>query len=61
MFKKIILIPVILILLALDWAALHDILKGEQNLLAEYGMLLLSMIIFTVILIAGSKKRHINI
>ena len=38
------------LLLALDWAALHDILKGEPNLYAEYGMILFSIMVFGVLI-----------
>ena len=40
----------VLILLALDWAALHDIVKGlEPNYFGEYSMLVFSVIAFVVI------------
>ena len=48
--KTILLIGIVVLLLALDWAALHDILKGEPNLYAEYGMILFSIIIFGVMI-----------
>jgi len=36
-----ILIPVsVLALLALNWAALHDILKGEQNVWMEWSLVI---------------------
>ena len=56
--KTILLIGVVLLLLALDWAALHDILKGEPNLYAEYGMILLSMIIFGVMTFIGLRRKN---
>lgn len=34
----------ILFILLLDWAALHDIIKGEANTLAEYSILVFSLI-----------------
>jgi hypothetical protein len=35
----------ILLFLLLDWAALHDIIKGEENTFAEYSMLVISIIV----------------
>ena len=47
--KNIILAGVILLLLALDWAALHDILKqNEPNYVAEYAMLFVSVLFFWI-------------
>jgi len=46
--KTVLLIGMVVLLLALDGAALHDILKGEPNLYAEYGMILFSIIVFGV-------------
>lgn len=48
--KKLFWVLVVLFILALDWAALHDIAKGEPNLYAEYSMLVASVIIFIGIL-----------
>ena len=48
--KTVLLIGMVVLLLALDWAALHDILKGEPNLYAEYGMILFSIVIFGVMI-----------
>jgi len=55
--RDIVLIAIVLILLALDWAALHDILKGEPNLYGEYGMLMLSTMLFTALTFAILRKR----
>ncbi len=48
--KTVLLIGMVALLLALDWAALHDILKGEPNLYAEYGMILFSIMVFGVLI-----------
>lgn len=45
------------LLLALDWAALHDILKGEPNLNAEYGMLALSAAAFAGMAFLAPRKK----
>ncbi len=63
--KKIVLIIVVLILLALDLAALHDILKGEPDPYAEYGMLVVSVIVFGFLIVKwqtgkSSVKHHRN-
>ena len=48
----------LLALLALDGAALHDILKAnEPNLYAEYTALGASLVIFAEVIITGLKKR----
>jgi hypothetical protein len=45
-FKKLLTAGTLLALLALDWAALHDIMKGEPDPHAEYAMLLVSLAAF---------------
>ncbi len=55
--KALLLMAVVLVLLALDWAALHDISKGEPNLYGEYGMLVFSAIVFGLLAFAGLRKR----
>jgi peptidoglycan/LPS O-acetylase OafA/YrhL len=44
--RYLLLILVTLALIALDWAALHDIVQGEPDLTNEYAMLAFSMVIF---------------
>lgn len=56
--KTVLLIGIVVLLLALDWAALHDILKGEPNLYAEYGMILFSVIVFGVMILIGLRRRN---
>jgi hypothetical protein len=55
--KTVLLIGMVLLLLALDWATLHDILKGEPNLYAEYGMILFSAMIFGAMIFIGMRGR----
>jgi len=43
-------------ILLLDWAALHDIIKGEANTLAEYSMLVFSLITVPFLLFRIYKK-----
>ncbi len=43
---------------ALDWAALHDILRGEPNLMAEYGMLAASVVAGSGVVWLLSRRRH---
>ncbi len=47
-------------LLALDWAALHDILKGESNLYSEYGMLAFSAAAFAVMTFLAARKNKVR-
>lgn len=56
--KTVLLIGIVVLLLALDWAALHDILKGEPNLYAEYGMILFSIMIFGVMIFIGLRRKN---
>ncbi len=44
-------------LLALDWAAIHDILKGEPDTFGEYGMLAFSLIAFSAMAFIGLRRR----
>ncbi len=51
-------IVVALVLLALDWAALHDIVKGnETTYWQEYGMLAFSLIALAAMLVAALRMR----
>jgi hypothetical protein len=38
--RKILIAVSVLALLALNWAALHDILKGEQNVWMEWSLVI---------------------
>ena len=53
---------IVLVLLALDWAALHDIAKGsELDYTGEYTTLLASLPVFGFVLMATIRKlqkRH---
>ena len=47
----------ILAILALDWAALHDIVKGsEANYTAEYIALALSVLVLGVVVVIGVRR-----
>jgi len=57
---KIIIILSILIFLAMDWAALHDILKqNENNYFTEYMVIILSVLYFSVLVYFKAKKSGI--
>jgi hypothetical protein len=47
--NKISILFIVLLLFLLDWAALHDILKGEPEPYEEIAMLLVSIFIFLII------------
>ncbi len=55
--KNLLAVAIVLLLLALDWAALHDILKGEPNLYGEYGVVAFSLIIFGTLIFIGLRGR----
>ncbi len=52
------LLVVVIVLLALDWAALHDILKGESNVVLEYGLLGFSLVVFGSLVYYGLRNRR---
>ncbi len=56
--KTIVLTAVVVLLLALDWAALHDILKGEPDLCLEYAIVMFSMIVFGVMIFITLKRKN---
>lgn len=56
--NKIFLIGIVLVLLAFDLAALHDITSGEPDVYGEYGILLFSAIIFGAIIYYWIKQRR---
>ena len=53
-------LPYILILVliaALDWAALHDIVKGEPDLTLEYATLVFSVVAVGVLVLLLLRRR----
>jgi len=54
--RKILIALFVLALLALDWAALHDILKGEANVWMEWLFVIGSVLLLVFYLIR--KARH---
>jgi hypothetical protein len=55
--KTTLLIGAVILLLALDWAALHDIISGEPNLYLEYGFLGFSLVAFGLMIYSGVRKK----
>lgn len=55
--KRVVIAMLVLILLALDWAALHDILKGEADVSLEYGMVLVSVLVFAALVLSKLRQR----
>lgn len=45
-------------LVALDWAALHDIAKGGEDLLAEYLVVAVSVVVFARLLEMEYRRRR---
>ncbi len=56
--KKAFIALVTVVLLLLDWAALNDIIKGEQNPVAEYVTLAGSVVIIIVMLSYTINQKH---
>ncbi len=56
--KTAVLLVVVIVLLALDWAALHDILKGEPNVVLEYGLLGFSLVVIGSLVYYGLRNRR---
>lgn len=46
------------LILALDWAALHDITRGEPDPWAEYGMLAASAVLIAGWVIAARRRQR---
>jgi len=46
----------VLVLLALNWAALHDILKGEQNVWMEWSFVLGSALLLIIVLMRKMRQ-----
>ena len=46
----------IIVLIVLDWAAIHDIIKGETNLTLEYSLIVLSIIVILAIIAIYVRK-----
>ena len=49
-----------LVLLALDWAALHNIIKGKQDVWMEWSFVLLSLILLFFIIYKWLKVKSNN-
>lgn len=56
--KTIYFIAIIILLIFLDWLAIHDIRLGDENLVAEYGMLALSGVILVFLILLQMKTRN---
>ncbi|MDI6809711.1 MAG: hypothetical protein QME66_12125 [Candidatus Eisenbacteria bacterium] len=54
--KKYLVLTLVLVLLVLDWAALHDILKGESDSRAEVAVLAVSAILLAAIAVPSWKR-----
>ena len=55
--KLYIVAVVSLVFLALDWAALHDILKGEPNISGELATLAVSLIPVALLAVTLLRRR----
>lgn len=56
--KTLLLILFTAFVLFLDWVALHDIIKGnEQDYFGEYSVLILSVLYFSVLIYFGTKLK----
>lgn len=55
-FKKVVFFVSILVILVFDWAALHDIAKGEPNPYQEYVFLIFTPFLFLVMFFIYKRK-----
>jgi hypothetical protein len=58
MRNRFLLVAVLLVLLVLDWAALHDILKGEPNVWMEWAVVALSAVVVALLAIQQLARRR---
>jgi hypothetical protein len=56
--KRLVVIGMVVVLLALDWAALHDILKGEPDVRGELAMLALSAVVFAGLILSQERRTR---
>jgi len=56
--KELSVVGIVALLVAVDWAALHDIVKGEPNPYAEYGMAVFSVVAFGVMIVAWVRQKN---
>lgn len=54
--RKILIAVSVLALLALNWAALHDILKGEQNVWMKWSFVLGSALLLIIVLMRKTRQ-----
>lgn len=54
--RKVLIALFVLLVLALNWAALHDILKGEANVWAEWAFVIVSVLLLAVYLIRKMRE-----
>jgi hypothetical protein len=54
--RKTLIAVSVLVLLALNWAALHDILKGEQNVWMEWSFVLGSALLLIIVLMRKMRQ-----
>jgi hypothetical protein len=50
-------IGIVLLILALDWAALQDIVEGEPDVRAEWIFVFLSLAVFIIMIIDWTRDR----
>jgi len=55
--KKTVLAATALVIFTLDWAALHDIAKGEPNCCGEYALLVFSLFLLGAIIFFYRRVR----
>ena len=58
--RRVAAILILLVLLAFDWAALHDIVKGEPDLTTEFATLAFSAAAFCVVTIILRQRRAVS-
>ncbi len=56
--KELSVVGIVALLVAVDWAALYDIVKGEPDPYAEYGMAVFSVVAFGVMIVAWVRQKN---
>lgn len=57
-FKTRAWIYIVLLLVALDWIAIHNIIQGNKNLTGEYVTVVSTIIVFIILIVLFVKQKN---